>query len=131
MAATNLLNGSGQYASFKLDGNVTLAFSPVALATDGDVDVAGDGAQTIGIVEEIGSAGDTCRVCIGGVTYARISTGSINAGVAVSSAGSGYVDAAADGGAVVGWTLDAATGVDSLVPILINPGGPCIANVVV
>jgi predicted RecA/RadA family phage recombinase len=131
MASTIGLAGETQYISAKLDGNVTLAYVPVALATDGDVDVAGAGTQAIGIVTEIGSAGDTVKIAVSGVTYARISTGSINAGVAVKVAANGYVDAATDGTAVVGWTLASATGVDSLVPIILHVGGSCIANVIV
>ena len=113
-----------------LDEAVTNAYTVAKIATDGDVGIADSGSDNIiGVITKEGASGDIRNVRIQGVTLGRIASGSINAGVIVTAASGGYVASASDGNFVLGKTLAQATGVDSVVPVIIIPGCPQIEDV--
>ncbi len=74
----------------------------VALASDGQIDVAGQGVLCVGILaDESATVGAKVRVQIGGYAKAVFS-GSINPGTLVCSSASGKIEAAAAGDYPIG-----------------------------
>ena len=112
------------------DEAITSSYLGVKMSTDGDVTIADAGTACVGIAQEVVASGAEAIIRIQGVSFARISTGSINAGLPVKLADNGYVVAATDGDFVIGKTIAAASGVDAVVPIIILPGGYQIEDVV-
>lgn len=74
----------------------------VALASDGQIDVAGQGVICVGIcIDESATVGAKVRVQTGGYAKAVFS-GSINPGTVVCSSASGKIEAAASGDYPIG-----------------------------
>ena len=110
-------------------------FMLLKIATDGDYGLADNATDNgMGVLQEEDTdgyaSGDIIRVRIQGVSFVRISTGTINAGVNVTAAASGYAVAAGDGETCYAKTLAQASGVDSVVPAIILPGCNQVEDVV-
>ena len=116
------------------DEDMANSFVLVKIATDGDIGISDNATDNgIGVLQEKDTdgseAGEIIRVRIQGVSYVRTSA-TMNAGVPVTAATNGWAVAAADGEVVYGKTLVNVTGVDSVVPCIINPGCYQVEDVV-
>jgi hypothetical protein len=100
------------------------------IAADGDVGVGDAGTDAIiGVCQEKAANATRATIRVQGVSLCRIASGSINAGIRVTATTGGYVAEATDGQFVLGITLATATGVDSVVPVLLLPGCPQIEDI--
>lgn len=98
-------------------------FAFVAIAADGQIDLAGDGAYADGVLaNDPAAAGRAAHVVIGGVTRVKVGAGGVTAGGAVASNASGLAEGAASGDVILGTAL--ATGSSGeVVSILFQPRG--------
>lgn len=95
----------------------------VAVASDGQVDPAGDGAMAHGVLQnDPSAAGRAAEVCIGGITKVSVGTAGVTAGGNVASDAAGEAVTPASGDVILGTALE--TGTDgAIVSIIFHPRG--------
>jgi len=92
----------------------------VAVAADGQVDPAGDGAFAEGVLQnDPDAAGKAASVQIDGISKVT-AAGAISVGDAVSSAASGKANTAASGDVILGTALGAATADGDVISVLLK-----------
>jgi len=94
----------------------------VTVASDGQVDPAGDGLMATGVLlNDPAAAGRAAEVCISGITRVEAG-GTVTAGAAVASDASGNAVAAASGDVILGTAITG--GADGeVISVLFNPRG--------
>jgi len=95
----------------------------VAVAADGQVDPAGDGAYAEGVLQnDPDTAGLAASVQISGITKV-VAGGAVSVGDAVASTAAGKATTAATGDIILGTALEAATADGDVISILFQPRG--------
>lgn len=95
----------------------------VAVAADGQVDPAGDGAYAEGVLQnDPSAAGRAASVQISGISKV-VAGGAVSVGDAVASTAAGKATTAATGDIILGTALEAATADGDVIAVLIQPRG--------
>ena len=97
-------------------------FHFVTVASDGQVDLTGDGAAADGVLQnDPSAAGRAAKVAIGGVTKVECG-GNVTAGADVASNATGEAVVAASGDVMLGTALGAG-GDGDVIPMIFQPRG--------
>jgi len=95
----------------------------VAVAADGQIDPAGDGAHAEGVLQnDPSAAGQAATVQISGVSKV-VAGGAISVGDAVGSTAAGKATVAATTDSILGTALEAATTDGDVIAVLFQPRG--------
>lgn len=97
-------------------------FHLVKIASDGDLELAGDGELAVGVLTEVDTSGNQCTYQYFGIGRCKAG-GAITAGTKVASDASGRVVTAATSDEVFGIAREAATAAGQIVSVLLLPGG--------
>jgi len=98
----------------------------MAVAADGQVDPAGDGAYAEGVLQNNpAAAGRAATVAISGVTKV-VASGVIAAGGDVSSDTNGKATASATGDIILGTAMSAAAADGDIISVLFHPRGTAV-----
>lgn len=115
--------------TYEAEAAMATAFVAVKLGTaDNQVNIAGDGEQAIGVIQNTAAAaGDQVSVAVLGETWVVANTTITKGNLVNSGAATGFVAVAGDKEYALGIALSAAAAQDDLVPILLTPGSNATA----
>lgn len=97
-------------------------FYAVKIASDGDLELAGDGELAVGLITEADTAGNKVTYQYQGIARGYAG-GSITAGTKVAANASGQLVTATTGENVIGIAREAATASGQIISVLLSPGG--------
>lgn len=97
-------------------------FHAVKIASDGDLELAGDGELAVGLITEADTAGNQVTYQFQGIARGYAGA-AITAGTKVASNVSGQLVTATTGENVIGIAREEATASGHIISVLLSPGG--------
>lgn len=97
-------------------------FYAVKIASDGDLELAGNGELAVGLLTEADTAGNQCTYQFQGIGRGYAGD-AITAGTKVAANASGQLVTATTGENVLGIAREAATASGQIISVLLTPGG--------